>query len=261
MRERAFQVYSQFRSGNTPIPGVLSTGRPDYGEDELALFGGQTRVLVSRILSQSQRNNRKSSSGTGSTSPSAASSPSRSDSNGRLPSNEADIHPSLVDYLSMFPPPKGSPSPSQTYSEPNYPEQATLDTSHSQSPLSILPTQSASQGDNLWSPQWSGWPNQNSVYGPEQSNQYPQPGATFSAFSQLHPTSLPSAPSFNMETDQFSAESSQVNFVDLMMLTGESGIDEQWVSFMRDSGFLGAANSNSQGDDVSGRPPAVMNVF
>ncbi|KAJ7276302.1 hypothetical protein B0H12DRAFT_13960 [Mycena haematopus] len=40
LREKAFEVYSQFRSGNpAPLPTVFSPGLFDYGEDELALFG------------------------------------------------------------------------------------------------------------------------------------------------------------------------------------------------------------------------------
>lgn len=70
---------------------------------------------------------------------------------------------------------------------------------------------------------------------------------------------------FKMEEGPFSGDSSsQTNFADLMMLTGESGIDEQWMSFMRDSGFLDAANSNARRSSDAGNvamTAPVMNVF
>jgi len=68
----------------------------------------------------------------------------------------------------------------------------------------------------------------------------------------------------NSHVDQMQGDTNlQANLVDLMMLTGESGIDEQWMSFMRDSGILDPAASIPQGSHVAniGIPGPVMSAF
>lgn len=107
MRQKAFQVYSQFRSGNTL--NTSNQNKPDYEDDELALFGGQTRVLVTHLLdANSKKKQHTTGSPSASASPgSAISSPAAEHENihgmgapldGSLP----DVHPSLVEYLSTF---------------------------------------------------------------------------------------------------------------------------------------------------------------
>lgn len=56
------------------------------------------------------------------------------------------------------------------------------------------------------------------------------------------------------EYDNFMIKSdSPENLVDLgMMMTGDSGMDEQWMSFMRDSGLLDGSLS---GSGMYGPPP------
>ncbi|KAJ7507700.1 fungal-specific transcription factor domain-containing protein [Mycena galericulata] len=105
LREKAFQVYSQFRSGNpTPPPTGFGLGLFDYGEDELALFGGQTRVLVSKLISKRNRDqNPRDSMHSSSVTASSVSSPSPSTST-LVSDSVPDVHPALVEYLSLFPP-------------------------------------------------------------------------------------------------------------------------------------------------------------
>jgi len=53
------------------------------------------------------------------------------------------------------------------------------------------------------------------------------------------------------------ADPSDISLVDLgMMMTGESGMDEQWISFMRDSGLL-QIDGNGIGTYTSS-PPTSM---
>ncbi|KAG6378829.1 fungal-specific transcription factor domain-containing protein [Boletus reticuloceps] len=101
--------------GQLPVnrAGSLSTCPttllPETGVDELAVFGGQTQILVSRILSQQSR--RKAQGSSPSISVSAASSPSTTPEESHTPSDPVpEVHPSLVEYLSMLPPPT-VPSP------------------------------------------------------------------------------------------------------------------------------------------------------
>ncbi|KAJ7638720.1 fungal-specific transcription factor domain-containing protein [Roridomyces roridus] len=101
LREKAFQVYSQFRSGNpAPAPSGFGLGLWDHGEDELALFGGQTRVLVNRLISRKN----KEAKGVSSSSSSAVSSPAPSHASDPSHMEVPDVHPALVDYLALFPP-------------------------------------------------------------------------------------------------------------------------------------------------------------
>ncbi|KAF6762713.1 fungal-specific transcription factor domain-containing protein [Ephemerocybe angulata] len=273
MREKAFQVYSQFRSGNTPIPGVLSTGRPDYGEDELALFGGQTRVLVSRLLSHSKRTgNKRTSSSASSTAPSTNSSPHLSNNESRASSSTepADVHPSLVEYLSMFPPPNSSPSP--PHNDQQYTPHPTFGAPQCQSPDQTSPTtfMSPPQSKAIPPSSWQSWPNHGAAYSDAPSGGY-QPNSppnqpTFDSYSQPPPPSLPNPippPGLDPFTpgEQGFPNPDQTNLVDLMMLTGESGIDEQWMSFMRDSGFLDATNTYPQGSHMANMGPTPSMNF
>jgi hypothetical protein len=108
LREKAFQVYSQFRSGNpTPPPTGFGSYLQDLGEDELSLFGGQTRVLVSKLISKRNKdpNQRDSLLSTPTTTASSISSPASSTSSSTPVSEPMpDVHPSLVEYLSLYPP-------------------------------------------------------------------------------------------------------------------------------------------------------------
>lgn len=218
MREKAFQVYSQFRSGNAVPNRTLSVGKPDYGDDELALFGGQTRVLVSKLLSNSMKHRKQSQPSSAATS--AVSSPSSEDSRGAHPPDSSrEVHPSLVEYLSMFPPPNVSSrnSPCEEGALNNLP------------PISsVAPTNGTPDP-----PMYQHWTTPSLFT--------PLPPETFSTItSELQP--FASTNLYGQNGPSLEAEPKvdpSTSLVDLgMMMTGESGMDEQWMSFMRDSGLL-----------------------
>jgi len=227
MREKAFQVYSQFRTGNTVSSRILAVDKPDYGDDELALFGGQTRVLVSKLLNSSKKTKKPS------VSPPAASLSSHSsegDARG-TPSNDdsREVHPSLVEYLAMFPPSSDSHR----------------NTMEGESALPVLPSEPQHEQYQMW-PNWA----PPSLFTPLATE----------TFSDIFTTELTP---FNSNQSSTTAETtpvaiktdpSNISLVDLgMMMTGESGMDEQWISFMRDSGLL---QIDGNGMGIYSSPPS-----
>ncbi|TFK43632.1 fungal-specific transcription factor domain-containing protein [Crucibulum laeve] len=231
MRDKAFQVYSQFRSGNTAPSGVLSVGRPDYGDDELALFGGQTRVLVSRLLSTHGRVKRKQSN---SSTPNT-SSPASPDSGSKASSHKEpspDVHPSLVEYLSTFP-------PTCVHSPTDSNANVMISESEQRSPLLDSAAPFIQEPLNMGSPQhqqqtWSPWPLSASSYASISPESYPMNAGEGSGYDTSFSATATSFPGMCIKTD-----TSEDNLVDLgMMMSGESGMDEQWMSFMRDTGLL-----------------------
>ncbi|KAG5644077.1 hypothetical protein DXG03_009167 [Asterophora parasitica] len=208
LRERAFQVYSQFRSGNVTPNAVLAVGSPDYGEDELALFGGQTRVLASKLLKKIANR------------PASGQSTPSSSSSDKSPTDPApDVHPSLVEYLSNIPSSYSSPSESPTQAS------ASLTTAFSQQHIFQQNDQFIPPPDIRRPPPLS-FP-----ASPVTDNSH----AYFTAPPDFYYSSISDFGNFEMKSDSESPE----NLVDLgMMLTGDSGMDEQWMSFMRESGLL-----------------------
>lgn len=212
MREKAFQVYSQFRSGNSVPNRTLSVGRPDYGDDELALFGGQTRVLVSKLLSTWMKHRKQSQPPSASTS--VVSSPSSEDSRGTQPSDPSrEVHPSLVEYLSMFP-----PSNASSHNSPG--EEGSVN------PIPHIPSVASVNGTPD-PPVYQNWttPSLFTPLAPETFSNITselQPFANGNPYWQNGP---PPEPEPKVD-------------LGMMMMTGESGMDEQWTSFMKDSGLL-----------------------
>jgi len=212
LRDKAYQAFSQHRSGTSPIPSTLSVGR-DYGDDELALFGGQTRVLFSKLmLLQRHKNHIADSSASSPISPSSSdlSPPSEpSDSKEIFSENFADVHPSLVEYISLLPPsqhPRSSPRESvmgQLYTDP-------LASANFYRPLDT-------EMQNLY------------VSPPANGQGLP----TF--FSNME---NPSMGSFTAEPDGSSTNTNAADLLNLDLMMTDSGIDQQWRSFMRDSGLL-----------------------
>ncbi|KDR83850.1 hypothetical protein GALMADRAFT_1339423 [Galerina marginata CBS 339.88] len=224
MREKAFQVYSQFRSGNVAPNKTLSIGKPDYGDDELALFGGQTRVLVSKLISRSIKEPRSPSSSASVSSPSSdgdsRSSPSYDTSQEPSTDTNRDVHPSLVEYLSMFP-------PSNTSQRFDDGAQTVLGINSS-----VLSNVNLASGHPDQQAGWQTWPPQ-SLFSPVTPETFANIPSDVSPFaSQSY--ELTEESGLETRTDP-----SDGSLVDLgMMMTGDSGMDEQWMSFMRDSGLL-----------------------
>lgn len=108
LKEKAFLVLSQYRS-NTPVDAssqrISIFDSQTDGMDELALFGGQTRVLITKTSSQTStgrqmRPKQMDSMKNPSSSSSRVSPPSTPG-----PDSDVfpDIHPSLVQYMSLLP--------------------------------------------------------------------------------------------------------------------------------------------------------------
>ncbi|KAH9951098.1 fungal-specific transcription factor domain-containing protein [Amylocystis lapponica] len=113
LKERAVQAYTQFRNRHiAPTLGVqFKMGPEDQCVDELAIFGGQTRVLASKVLRKRSKKERALSKARGSIADSGsppespATVTSSSDSGSTPPPSGdefTDVHPSLMDYLSQF---------------------------------------------------------------------------------------------------------------------------------------------------------------
>ncbi|KAI3612460.1 hypothetical protein WG66_009912 [Moniliophthora roreri] len=205
LRNKAFEVYSQYKNGNPTVSSLV----PDYGEDELALFGGQTKILFSKFMASRWQHNRLSSlhgSPTNSETP-----PSSGDQEFSLNTRAlADAHPSLVNYLSSLPATQGfqaalqaSPDRVDPYSEKDaLPSLYALP----EGPNPLLQRQHFTCDS------------------PNQGDRYP-----FSMVAMADEAMVNNEPSSAGFTD-----------FDMMfsMPTGKSGIDENWDAFMRDLGIL-----------------------
>jgi hypothetical protein len=156
----------------------------------------------------------------------------------------------------MFPPQNNTPSPPHVAEDKSYAPILDLNAPQCQSPEQNSPTflpQNANLPTGNTSGNWSNWSEQMAYSNPQQSGQYqPPPQPSFGLFDQPRvPGPIPT-PGMNSlfddsRSNQPLGNPSQSNLVDLMMLTGESGMDEQWMSFMRDSGFLDPGNAYPQG--------------
>ncbi|KAJ6538585.1 fungal-specific transcription factor domain-containing protein [Mycena sp. CBHHK59/15] len=195
LREKAFQVYSQFRTGNpTQLPSGFGLGLSDYGEDELALFGGQTRVLVSKLVSK--KNREPSPKESPFISPALSNQDSLSSSSTPVSEPIPDVHPSLVEYLSLFPPAQ-------------YPQD------FSQQPVGNVPYQPMEQ--------------------PVPSSATPLPPYAYHSAFFNEEMSLP-VPERERSSYLVDADTPLKDLSDLgMLMSGDSGIDEQWKAFMKKS--------------------------
>ncbi|KAI0675641.1 fungal-specific transcription factor domain-containing protein [Trametes maxima] len=123
LKERALRAFNEYRNRHmSPSLDIqLHIGPEDQFQDELAIFGGQTRVLTNKLLSRKRtkipnkpRDTSSSAAPTptasGSTpapvsTPQSASTPS--DDGVPIPQNVeeqmSNVHPSLMEYLSLFP--------------------------------------------------------------------------------------------------------------------------------------------------------------
>lgn len=202
LRDKALQVFSQHRSGASPIPTTLSVGH--YGDDELALFGGQTRVFFSRLLllNRNREKNRRESSRNSPFASSNSESPASDVSESPI-EPLPDVHPSLVEYISGLPPSQHPPTElatEQIYNDPLttagffHPPNSDMQNLYVAAPVAS-PQDSGGQG-----------------------------------FSTLFPT----MGAFTGESMGIST--SELFSMDLMMT--DSGIDQQWRSFMKESGLL-----------------------
>ncbi|KIJ70190.1 hypothetical protein HYDPIDRAFT_78679 [Hydnomerulius pinastri MD-312] len=212
LKAKAQQV--QLPDNGSTLYGNPPTLLPETGvDDELAMFGGQTRVLVSKILSQQGRRKMQATSGP---SRSSASTPTSASDESHSPSDSVpEVHPSLVEYLSMLPPPTISNSP--VISASSMTSQAQFHFSQSspfQSNMSFENTPMTSPGTSS-------------------QHSFALPG-TSGVFDQNFMESMS-----DMEFFGSAPEPLPNNMGDLeLMLSGESGMDDRWMAFMRESGVL-----------------------
>lgn len=250
LKEKAFLVFAQFRSGATsPVPTSQIFNNQEKGTDELAIFGGQTRLLVSKLLStrsptwagmkKARPTSFSSEQLSSVTSPSSPSATSPSDTTPPFSPRQEDIgsqevHPSLMEYMSMFPPSAFSPG-INTYPDSNlqpysldqsilngvsaFPQFATnTEFAYPQMPLACsLPMRQPQDQPLGSSSQQNGF-----AYDPTSFDDYQQPYSATTATAASTPETAGSG-----------------DFMDLgMMMNGDNGIDEQWMSFMRESGII-----------------------
>jgi hypothetical protein len=192
-------------------------------EDELAIFGGQTRVLVTKLLSKQQRARQESLPISFASSHSSPISPA-GDSDSSTPSSDStpEVHPSLVEYLNQFSHSAFPSSPPQNGPLPP-------------APLPYLQPQvqppSFNEGSMDWaSGQWS-----------QSGKPPPPPDDPTTLFNMTFHGPMSFEPPILFDGN---SDSPPYGNPDLgMMTSGESGMDEQWMSFMRDSGILGPSPS------------------
>ncbi|KAH6915006.1 fungal-specific transcription factor domain-containing protein, partial [Coprinopsis sp. MPI-PUGE-AT-0042] len=239
IRRRASEVYSQHASGGpAPTGGILSTGQPDYGEDELALFGGQTKVMVSKLLSQYRKRSKRSSVASPSASSNSNSSASTPEMEPRpnLSNQVADVHPRLVEYLSMYPPSNHS-SPPQ--------DQATGSDHLSEPKISLMTAQGLQTANQSYMANGShpqqpmSWWNQGQPMSAPPIDMNSNQTAEYYASPLSAPVSVSNNRRGEYGFDPQFVQENASGLADIgMMLSGDAGMDQQWLSFMRDSGFL-----------------------
>ncbi|KAL0582042.1 hypothetical protein V5O48_000100 [Marasmius crinis-equi] len=203
LREKATQVYTSFRNGN-PLPPHVHSFTLDYGDDELALFGGQTKVIFSKLLvAKSHQVHRRSSSGVKHHTTGTASSPSSENSQSPgIPDALQEVHPSLLEYLSLLP----AEQKPTTYQQPG--------------PFPQVPSMA---------------PDFTTATVPAPANYMPTMNGGYDEQAGL--VTMESPPDLN--SDIFSD-----SFMDLgMAMSGNAAIDDQWKVFMRGAGIMGYPQS------------------
>ncbi|KAG2754657.1 hypothetical protein P692DRAFT_20950168 [Suillus brevipes Sb2] len=214
LKLKAYQALEKYRSGATSnIQGSLSSLLPEVGgDDELAMFGGQTRVLVTKILSQQNHKKALSSVPSSAADPSQSTMGTPSSPEDRNSPSESipDVHPMLVEFLKTLPP-----------SSMPHPTLGTGDAS----------TTFQTQWDAFSLPPPPGFMTPGSAP-PIYSSPVPQTSNPVSSFQNSLPQSNLYPTSVSVDDD----------LADLL-LYGESGMDERWRSFMRDSGIWDGSQS------------------
>lgn len=254
MREKAFLVFAQFRSGaisSAHTPQIFSS--QEDGTDELAIFGGQTRVLVSKLLSQKSPNwDRKKQAGENPSSPSSSESaplsPASSIISSSAPSSPIrklhntgkqddvsmqDVHPSLMQYMSLFPASALSPDfnayPELNDQTPQFLDQSILNG------VSAFP-QLNSTPRTLNYPDYQAQMSSSMQQGQSQAESgiYSYENQSFDSYQQPYAGTRVDSTSASTPDTSGSNDITELG----MMMNGDSGIDEQWMSFMRESGII-----------------------
>lgn len=198
------------------------SSRQDYGDDELALFGGQTRVLGTRLVSS----HKSRVIGEAASIASPAASVSSGEGEG-MASFDGDVHPSLVQYLSSY---------SSEQPQVNFGSLLPPPAEHIPIPLGFVNPQARADTTTV---QLS-W---NNLSSDSYSGQPPQiPTNSFS----ISPTSQP------VYDNLVNSQAPTLMDYDLLV-SGDSGMDTQWTTFMRDTGLLERTPARQMGNPPSGR--------
>jgi len=261
LRDKSHQVYSQFRGGSV-LPINLPHRRDGDSTDELAIFGGQARVIFSKLLTSKAPDwDHKKLSSTKSSSAETSSLGSNADLNDPIKFENTsleDVHPSLMEYMASFPQAAFAPDYNtypDIYSQPPTSDQpmtngvsafqqfdASTELAGYSYPSIPLGYSSTQQPQGLAQGQSQSQHHQYTLGPPMAPSStasspfpYNPPTLPFDAFQDAHtyaPTSPPSA-----GTPESIGSSDHI--ADLgMIMNGDSAMDEQWMSFMRESGFI-----------------------
>ncbi|KZP20101.1 hypothetical protein FIBSPDRAFT_790059 [Athelia psychrophila] len=221
LKEKASLVLSQYHSsttGDAPPPNLLILTSQEDGTDELALFGGQTSLLISKTLARKTASWHITSN-LNALAASPISSTRASPSPSPWPGQRGfqDIHPSLVQYASLFPP-------------------TTLSTDFTDHPApNFVPhslDQSNTGGNGFVPVSWSA-----------QTHSHPQtvtPSPAISGNFTTDPNSHHLFQALYQATPATAIDTWGSNdMTDLgQMMSIDSDLDEQWMSFMKESGIV-----------------------
>ena len=309
LKEKATRSYQQFRNRHiSPTLDIHLSIGPEDGDgsqERLAIFGGQTRVMTSRLLSRRKKQHSSSAStsttassnstsssttttpatsnGTPSNHPgsspdppsptSSASTPSDNSSNSTVPQNVKDafrdVHPSLVEYLSLFP-----SNSSLAVVDPSQPliEPPSLMSSRSASTMSsAVPSPFSPHFPSNTFPITPQSSVSSAVAPPMQSSSSTTPTAPdgLSIFSDL--PQQPTQPQqsiadlqtlFAMDVGALPESTNPMN----MGFSDEVLMNEQWMNLMRDAGIFDSPSSSASVpmngvEATNGHTPTVRNIF
>ncbi|KAJ3528129.1 hypothetical protein NM688_g8035 [Phlebia brevispora] len=258
LKSKADRAYQQYRNRHaTPALDIqLSFGpETDIIASRLAIFGGQTRVMSSKLLSRKRpkqhTNSTASAASAASTastavstpeSPPRDSSPTDSTTSASTPSDTstvpqnvsdafAQVHPSLVEYLSLF------PSASLAVVDPSQQPYTANSTVTSSTPIAS-PMQPQYPQPQPQQQQTNGVPNNTAQY-PQFFGSLPSDAAQNHAAQQ---TQAQVQPPLNFLGDQ---SLSALNMPD-MGFTEDVMMSEHWMNLMRETGILDS-NGNFAG--------------
>jgi hypothetical protein len=245
------QIYSQYRTGSMPSAANLTSATYVDGEDELAMFGGQTRVMKSKI-SFRKPSKKEPSTSAASFTPSTQSGPLNPSSPTTGESEGIEVHPVLLDYL--YPNAGTSGEYQQGRYDPITARVFSQQTDVDQRP--VLPNVFAPSTYTTSSDFYQG-PSQTSTSQPSTSEPSSQFGyGTADQWSSMPDYGLAKLQARQTGLSDRSTPSDHDGMDMGLVLPGESGIDSQWNNFMRDSGFIGTDGSSPFAGNNSTAGPA-----
>ncbi|KAF9534816.1 fungal-specific transcription factor domain-containing protein [Crepidotus variabilis] len=219
LKSKALRAYSSVRSG----PGLPETQVPfiediDHGFDELALFGGQTRILVCRWLRTNQICPETSKPAC-----SSSTTPSTSENGGSSPSSDpivptppdCEVHPSLVEFISNLAPLDASIADLSNWA-PNNP---------------------LVSSDSFASDQVS-WEQPSQI----QFNPLPLSNSKFANGSLQPSTEMPAPEFFSNSVENVSAPNTYLPSA----MSGQSAMNTHWNAFLESSGIIQDGTSSVQ---------------